>query len=373
MHIISLNVPYPVDYGGVFDLYHKLPVLKQQGVHIHLHCFDYGKGEQSELNKYCDSVDYYKRQNGHKAISTWLPYIVASRRSEPLLKNLLKDDYPILMEGIHCTYLLNDTRFTNRKKFVRLHNVEYTYYHDLYKSAVSPFSKMYYKFESDLLENYERSIITKADFFWGITAKDVSIYKNELGCTAIDHLPLYIPQEWKVKCLEGKGSYCLYHGDLSVDTNEKAVIFLLKKVFNIIKLPLVIAGKNPSKKLERLAHEQKYTCLVANPDEKEMQDMITRAHIHILPSFSNTGIKLKLLNALYNGRHCVVNEATVDGSGLESLCHIADNENLMQDTIVKLYERSFDCSIIEERKLILRNMFNNEENARQQIKKIWED
>lgn len=371
MHIISLDVPYPVDYGGIFDLFHKLPALQQQGVHIHLHCFDYGRGEQSELNKYCDSVHYYKRQLGHKGISTWLPYIVASRRSESLLQNLLKDDYPILMEGIHCTYLMNDKRFLNRKKFVRIHNVEYQYYQDLYESAIFPLSKLYYKRESNLLKKYERSIISKATAFWAVTPNEVDVYKKEFDCSTITYLPLYLPPEWKLKCFEGKGSYCLYQGDLSVDTNEKAAIFLLNNVFNEIKLPLVIAGKNPSKRLERLTHEQQYTCLVANPDVKEMQDMIARAHINILPSLSNTGIKLKLLNALFNGRHCVVNPATVEGSGLESLCHIAYNEDSMKNIIKELYNQPFNCNTINERKLILNSMFNNEINAKQQVKQIW--
>ncbi|HAK10648.1 MAG TPA: mannosyltransferase, partial [Chitinophagaceae bacterium] len=43
LHIIALNVPFPVDYGGVVDLFWKLPSLQAQGVNIHLHCFDYGR------------------------------------------------------------------------------------------------------------------------------------------------------------------------------------------------------------------------------------------------------------------------------------------------------------------------------------------
>ena len=152
LHIISLNVPYPVDYGGVFDLYYKLPALYQQGIKIHLHCFDYGRGEQPVLNRYCEAVHYYPRKVGLKAISLRYPYIVSSRINNELLNRLLQDDYPILMEGIHCTYLLNDKRFTNRKCFVRLHNVEYIYYRHLYLNSSSLYKKLYYLFESKLLE-----------------------------------------------------------------------------------------------------------------------------------------------------------------------------------------------------------------------------
>ena len=371
LHIITLNVPYPVDYGGVYDLFYKLPALQAQGVRIHLHCFDYGRGHQEELNKYCVSVDYYERQEGHKSVCKHTPYIVASRRNEDLFQNLLKDDYPIFMEGIHCTYLLRDPRFETRRKFVRVHNVEYQYYHELYQSCSSPLKKIYYLRESNLLKKYEHEIVSKATAFWGVTHKDVDIYRNELGCKTIDYLSVYLPPTWEVNCPEGMGHYCMYQADLSVEVNEQAATWLLEKVFSKIEVPFVVAGKNPSKKLEKLAYERLHTCIVANPTEKEMQDMITKAHINILPSYHTSGIKLKLLNALYNGRHCLVNEATVAGSGLETACHIGKDATEFGSIIKQLNNQPFTKDQIMLRKNLLLKMFDNEANAKQQVKWIW--
>ena len=55
IHIISLNVPYPANYGGVIDVFYKIKSLHEAGVQIHLHCFDYGRGNQPELEKYCNN------------------------------------------------------------------------------------------------------------------------------------------------------------------------------------------------------------------------------------------------------------------------------------------------------------------------------
>lgn len=371
LHIIDFTVPYPADYGGVIDLFWKLPALQKAGVQIHLHCFNYGRGEQKELNKYCVSVQYYQRNTGVKGFSTSIPYIVSSRKNELLFNNLLQDDYPIFMEGVHSTYLLNDKRFKQRKKFVRIHNVEYDYYNHLAQTASSFVKKMYYLRESKLLKNYEFSMAKKATAFWGVTKKDVDVYRNELGCNNIDFLPLYLPNNWDIQIKEGIGGYCLYQADLSVDANERAAIWLLKEVFSTMELPLVIAGKNPSEKLEQLAHSFNHTCIVANPSEQEMQDMIAKAHINILPSYSNTGIKLKLLNALFNGRHCVVNDATVEGTGLEKLCHIANDATTMQHTIEQLFSQSFSNCEIGMRKELLNKIFNNDNNAAQQVEWIW--
>lgn len=371
LHIISLTVPYPVDYGGVVDLFYKLPALHKQGVSIHLHCFRNNRPEQEKLNDYCVSVNYYDRQIGHKGFMPGLPYMVSSRKNEELLDNLLKDDYPILMEGVQCTWLLNDKRFANRNTYVRIHNVEQDYYYQLFESANSLLHKIYYRWESYQLKKYEQSIVSKATAFWGVTEKDVAVYRNRLGCKTIDYLPVYLPENQDIKCREGKGNYCLYHGDLSVDTNEKAVIWLLENVFNIIQVPFVIAGKNPSARLEKMAHAQDYTCLVANPGEREMQDMVSKAHIHILPSFSKTGIKLKLLNALFNGRYVIVNKHTVDGSGLEELCTVAGNASEFREHIKNLFDTPFHEKQSLHRKNLLGTIFSNERNAIQQVQWIW--
>jgi hypothetical protein len=370
LHIISFNVPFPDNYGGVVDVFNKLVALHNLGIKIHLHCFDYGIGPQEELNKYCVSVNYYPRVTGHKAISRKLPFIVASRRNEDLLNNLLLDDFPILMEGVHCTYPLLDERFKNRKCFVRLHNVEYQYYRDLSKTAVSLFRKLYYWNESRLLRKYEAEIANKA-IFWGIKETDIAVYRNEFNCSHIDLIPLFLPN-WDKSCSDGMGSYCLYHGDLSVDANEKAALWLLQDVFLKIKLPLVIAGKNPSEKLVELSHEQSYTCIVENPSDKEMQDMIAKAHLNVIPSFTSTGMKVKLLNALTNGKHCVANKETLEGTNLENLCHQANTKEEFQTAIVDLYERSFTTQEKKLREETIANIFNNSQNAQKLVQWIWE-
>lgn len=369
LHIICLNVPYPVDYGGVFDLFYKLPALQQQGVKIHLHCFDYGRGEQSILNSYCESVAYYKRRKGLSTFSLRYPYIVNSRRNNLLLETLVKDNYPILMEGIHCTALLNDSRFKNRKCFVRLHNVEYIYYRHLFNFSKSPARKLYFLFESALLKRYEKSIATKASFF-SVTQKDAEIYKK-LGCRNIEYIPLFLP-DWKVSTEKGKSCFCLYHGDLSVSENEKAAQWLLEKVFNDLPIPFVIAGKNPSEKLVRLVHKSQSTCLISNPDEKEMQDLIAKAHINIIPSYNTTGIKLKLLNALFNGRHCLVNQQTIEGIALDNVCYIASNEMEFKTAITEIYSRPFCEKEIALRHQFLDNMFDNEKNAEKMAEYIFQ-
>jgi len=369
LHIISFDVPYPVEHGGYFDLFYKLVALNRQGIRIHLHCFEYRREKQPELERYCSEVHYYPRQCGHKGFSHKLPYIVASRVSAELEATLLKDDYPILMEGVHCSYILNDERFTGRKIILRLHNVEYKYYRQLYHSSPSLLRKIYYLNESRLLKQYENSIADKA-LILAVCDQDVKSYRQEFGARNIATLPVFLPFN-DISASEGIGCFCLYHGNLSVPENEKAALWLLTKVFNDLKIPLVIAGKNPSPKLERLAGKHSNACVVANPSEQEMQDMIGKAQINILPSFNITGVKLKLLNALFNGRHCVVNEATVQSTGLEPACHIGNNATAFKSLIIQLYHQPFAEEEIRLRKKLLLTHFDNDRNAQRLIQWIF--
>ncbi|KYP13255.1 MAG: mannosyltransferase [Flavihumibacter sp. CACIAM 22H1] len=363
IHIVSHDVPYPIDYGGVVDIFCTLQALKAKGISIILHCFEYGRGEQPILNEYCQEVHYYKRMEGHKGFCFHLPYIVASRSCSDLLERLKQDDYPILLQGIHSSFLLNHPAFENRKILLRLFNVETTYYRELAKYERSVLKRAYLLNESRLLAGQEKKV-AKAWPVLTLSERDSQYYREKLQARQVHYLPVFHPYK-EVRSLEGVGSFCLYHGNLGVAENEKAAIWLLQEVFSKLKIPFVVAGKNPSQRLQRIAHQHTHTCLVANPEEREMKDLITLAQINILPSFNKTGIKLKVLNALYNGRHCITNSTALEGSPLAPLCHIGESEQDLRQLLQELYHRPFTEEEISLRKKILETHFNAAVNADQ--------
>jgi glycosyl transferase family 1 len=371
LHIVTHTVPWPVNYGGVIDLFYKIKSLSGAGIKIHLHCFCYGnQSPQKELNKYCTEVLYYKRRNDITGFSFRIPFIVSSRKCDALIKNLQKDNYPVLLEGIHCTYYLYKGALDNRKVFVRLHNAEFEYYRHLAMHEMNPVRKLYYTFESRLLKQYEKKIAEKA-FIISVSKHDIDIYQQLFGAKNIHYLPVFIPYTLAI-CKGGNGcGCCLYHGNLSVNENEKAAEWLLKNVFNKLDVPFIIAGKDPTERLKYLVQQAENTCLVENPDEKEMRDLIAKAQINILPSFNNTGVKLKLLHALFNGKHCIVNNAAVEDSGLQDGCYIAEEPAEFRKLIGNLFKQPFSDDDIEQRQGLLETLYNNEANARQLIAWIW--
>jgi hypothetical protein len=364
-----MTVPYPADHGGACEMFLKIRALHAQGVKIHLHCFDYGRGRQPILGKYCAEVTYYERLKGHKGFSLNIPYIVSSRANPLLLRNLLKDDYPILFEGIHTTYYLFNGALENRNCIIRLHNVEYRYYRHLAAMSRSWVRKLHYFMESMALRSYERSISARARLL-SISDKESDIFRKEFQAKDVSTLGPFSGMDYPL-CKEGIGNFCLYHGNLSVPENEKAALWLLREVFNDIRIPFVIAGKGPSGLLEKRAHKWQHTCLVADPSEKEMQDLVQKAQIHILPSFTGTGIKFKLMNAVFFGRHVIVNGEMVEGTGLENACYQAEGPKAFKSLITQLFRKSFDEEEIMIRERIMHLHFNDEQKAKDLISRIW--
>ena len=366
IHIITHDVPWPADFGGVVDLYYKLKWLHAFGAKIHLHCFLKNRPVQEELNKYCESVQYYQRKNA--GISFSLPYIVSSRTSRELIANLQKDEYPILLEGIHVSYLLHANLFPHRKIFLRLHNAEFKYYERLAGHENNLLKKIYFKNEARLLKKYEQAIANKAPI-WAVSSADVELYRNEFAAKDIHFLPVFLPWE-DVETKPGPGEYCLYQGNLSVNENEKAALWLID-VFSRNNIPFIIAGKSPSGKIKKAAAACLHIRITEDPSDQKMQELIAGAQVNILPSFNSTGVKLKLLNALFNGRWCLVNLAGCEGSGVNDLCSIAETADEFNNGLQELFVEPFPEKEMQRRDAALKNLYNNEQNARRINAWIW--
>jgi hypothetical protein len=96
---------------------------------------------------------------------------------------------------------------------------------------------------------------------------------------------------------------------------------------------------------------------------QQMEQLIAEAQVHALPTFQATGLKLKLLHALFNGRHVLVNDAMVKGTGLSGVCQKAETPLSFQEKIKELMSISFDEEAIQIRRNLLLQRYDNRKNA----------
>ena len=56
VNIVSFNIPYPPNYGGVIDVFFKIKALSDAGFKVYLHTFIYDRTPSEELKRYCKKI-----------------------------------------------------------------------------------------------------------------------------------------------------------------------------------------------------------------------------------------------------------------------------------------------------------------------------
>ncbi len=363
IHIITFDIPYPVNYGGVIDVFYKIKALKEAGIKIHLHCFYHKRKKNKILNTYCESVKYYKRKITLINFFSSKPFIVKSRDDKNLIKNLAKKKCPIIFEGIHSTKLINNKKILYYKKFVRTYNIETDYYRLLAKVEKNIFKKIYLFSEYLKIYFYQKKI-KHADGIFAIKKNDQKYFQKY---SKSYHIKAFHSNS-NVTSKKGKGNFSLYHGNLSIAENENAALFLIRKIFAKNNYKLIVAGNNPKPRLEKEISKHENIKLIKNPKNKELSSIISNAHINLLKTNQNTGIKLKLIESLYRGRFCIGNNKMLVDSEVEKFCFSANSTKEWMTRIEKIKNQVFDENKITKRKKI-EKIFNNKKEA-EKIKNI---
>lgn len=362
LNIVCFDIPFPADYGGVIDVFYRIKALSQIGIKINLHCFEYGRKLDQRLESLCHRVYTYKRKTSLIQHFSRTPYIVKSRDNEALIHNLTQNDFPILFEGLHTCYFLNDVRLRNRYKMVRMHNIEHRYYAQLAKSENNWLKRSYFKLESSKLKHYQ-SVLKNANKVLAISEFEHNYFLLE-GFKS-EYLPAFTED---IKCFDNADleDYAIYHGNLEVAENSRAAMFLVD-VFRDTKHRLIIAGRNPNSQLKKNVHDCSNIQIVANPKEEALQKLLEHAGLQCLPTFQLTGVKLKLIKSLTMPSHVIANSFMVEGTGLSDYCIVAETKQEWKNQIDQWMGKDLTIEDYRERIVGLGKIHNNIKNAKRLV------
>lgn len=364
LHLVVHNVPWPADNGGLIDVLHKVKALAEIGIPVHLHAFVYDRPASEELRRYCASVSYYARIRNPLLLLKSEPFIVASRRHPTLLTALCRKSLPILFDTLHTTAYLGHPALRNQLQYVRTHNIEHVYYQGLAEASRQLFKKMYYRLEANKLQRYEKKL-AKAAAVFAISPSDAEYFAAYTPAETI--LPFH-PYSFRVPA--ETEPFALYHGNLSVEENQKAAAWLVTKVWKrpeMGDIPLVIAGNGAPASLRNLISAQARVQLRENIRHTEIVKLVEKARLHVLPTFQATGVKLKLIAALATGFHVLSNSFMVKGTGLEDCVAVADDPATFAAKARELYQQTH---LSDERLQARRHAFNTLLDNRQNAEKI---
>ena len=366
LHIVAHDVPLPSDSGILKELGFLIKALHAQGILLHLHCF--GNQKPDNLLPFCHELHLYPKKQGHKGYTLTLPYAVSSRSDSSLIKRLEADRFPILFTGLKTVSSLLDASFSKDKKIVvRMLRNEQSHFRDLSSLCSWGSQKLFYAIESIRFGRLMKKL-SSVSIQFAVSTEYKAVNTQSLDAyTVVDQMiemPFLMPQS-------GTGNFCLYHGNLGKTEHAYAANWLLQNVFNTLEVPFVIAGDNPSEQLEQAAHEKMHTCLVSNPSEKELQDLIKKAQVNLLPGFveqCNTGL---LYQSLALGRHVLTNTKGAYGISLASTCHVSDSNAAFIQMTEALFNQAFDATAHEARAFFLNGKYNNEKSVNALMRMLY--
>jgi glycosyltransferase involved in cell wall biosynthesis len=335
---ISAELPYPANSGGRIYTWERLKQLKRNNNSICLYTLVENNEfvDFDKLNLVCESVNVYNRKKSYiKALlNIKKPYSVVSRFVREMYFDIKRriENYNIDLIIIDIPEMLINCPYDNTvNKVVTQHNIEYKLFKDISKNSRNIFKKIIYFFEYIKMKKFEK-------FF----------YKNNIiqGCTFISSKELQefrvmfpkiksacIPQGYNLDSniytesfiKNDRKNNMIFTGKMDYEPNVQAVKWFCKDILPIIEkrihnIKFYIVGKNPTKEVKNLQQDNN---VIVTGKVRDMKNYFDKTNLCVIPLLSGGGVKIKLFEALGNGKIVVATSKGVEGT------IFMNNEHLM--------------------------------------------
>ena len=134
-------------------------------------------------------------------------------------------------------------------------------------------------------------------------------------------------------------------------------------IFKKIDFPFIIAGQTDNTKLLSRIDEYRNLSFIELKNDAQLIELFHRAQVNVFFTSSKSGVKLKLLNALFQSRHVIANQKMINGSGLESLCIEANTTDEIITELLKIIDSNYTKELLAQRKKQL-ELYNNKKNIK---------
>ncbi|RMD88553.1 MAG: glycosyltransferase, partial [Calditrichaeota bacterium] len=392
---ISTEVPLPLDHGHHLRTYHVLKALAE--VHtVHFVAFAQNHSVfnyHARLQEICHSVEIFPlrfmgwRQIILLLINLFSPLPLIAQKyyqtdALKYIKSLIKE---ASIDLIHID-LLHISRYRKAMKQIPSilvnHNVESLRILRWAKVTKNPLLKLFLYYQYIKLRRFERRACREFDYC--ITVSDTDRYHLEKLCGINNFLTIpngvdinyFAPEPVKVV-----PDSLVWTGSMASPYNCDAVLYFLREIWPIInqRRPSVyvkFVGNSPPSLLKKLSEVEpriQYTGYV-----EDVRPFVAEAQLFIAPIRAGSGTKIKILNAMAQGKAVVTTPVGAEGIDAvpEQEIIIADDPCTFADRVVyllqhpdkaqklgqrarKLVERKYDWNSIGQ---IIRSIYAQFEN-----------
>ncbi len=356
--IISLDIPFPDNYGGAKDIWWRVKALERK---YNLDLISTYNDESrktfflnSEAKSIFSNVVFIKRTGFARIFLTCLPYAVDSRRIQ--LKDIdnlsiffKKDYHTVIVEGFHSILTFEDIRerLSYKQSVLRVHNLENEYYLNLYKNESNLFKKLYYLQESFKFDYFIKKYDFKKRFDALLFISNTDLVNQLFEPIRNKYfIPPIVDSVYQGKSYNDRKNYFLYVGNLNSSDNVNSVLKIYAILKNIIMkygFKLIICGRcNNPKRFSSILGD-KNVILKLNVGFDELNELYVTSKIFFIYSENPSGVKLKLIEALSYALPVLSNTNGVIGSGFEDLTINIEkftSEGLVREIVNLMYNEN---------------------------------
>lgn len=364
MKILFLTqlLPYPAHTGGTYKTYSILSLLAKKHS-IHVVTFNdkkYGQKDARKLEKflkikvksfYRPVVTKPNKDIKHIAMLSLFskkPYRVYKYFDKRALKYLLRKTKSVKFDLIYIDhntsfqYLPFIHRLPKTKIVFDEHNINSL---AMWRNFKETKRRLHVRVFSliDVVKNYlyEGKIAKSVDFFLCISVKDKN-YFIKRGANPKTTKVLPVPFKTKKNFQpDQKQQTILFAGLMSWAPNKFGVLWFSKKVYPIIKnkipnIRLFLVGPRPEKEIHSLAKSDR--SITVTGEVPSLSPYYKKTSVFVAPTFSGSGLRIKIPNALASGIPVVTTSLGAEGliKKVKSGVLIADNETDFSEAIIKL-------------------------------------
>lgn len=247
-------------------------------------------------------------------------------------------------------YISTIRKFSSAAIILRAHNVEYKIWERLSSIETNLFKKIYLKILASRLKNEELGSLNSFDGLYTFTENDLNIFDSHVTKISKTSIPTGLDVTKKITANKCEPNYpTLFHiGALDWIPNQEGLLWFFENVWGKLRdefpsLVFNIAGRRPPKWLI----EKKIEGVNIIGEVESAMDFINSNSIMVVPLFSGSGIRIKIIEGMSLGKVVVSTDIGVEGlkcsDGIDVLL-----ANSPQDFIEKIRVVLVNKSKLEE-------------------------
>jgi polysaccharide biosynthesis protein PslH len=360
--LVCNKFPYPPRDGGSLASYNMIRGLASSGNFVDLLAMNtskhYSPGGAGKLN--IDGLNRVRDVYIDNSLSftgllynllfSSLPYnaerFISSKFRDELGEMLRTGKYDVVqLEGLYLSPYVKTIRENSDARIVyRAHNIEYLIWESYYHNAGNLFKKLYLGRLKEKIRNFERNFVNEYDLLVAITGEDLR-QMNLMGNikpAIVSPFGMY-PGEIVAGNIDTRNGVCLqYIGALDWLPNIEALNWFIDRVWVKIRfkypdLKFKVAGRNAGRGVARKMKEQG---IEFHGEVENSSEFLSEFGIFIVPLFSGSGIRVKIIEALFMKKAIIASSIAVSGIPVENGTNIliADNEDEFIRHIVNMME-----------------------------------